>query len=277
MSTGRSDIFSGVLLVSDYDDTLYASNLHISPENRRAIRRFIAQGGLFTVATGRARKTFSPQVALEDIPLNAPVILSNGATIFDYATDRLVRRTYLPERVLEDMAQVCRRFPQLGFEAYYQNEIFIHNPNIVTHHHLERVGMEGKALPIAQIPLPLTKMILMHPDKSYLLQVQDHMRQTVGQGYEIIFSNDFLLELTAKGSHKGGSVLWLAGQLGIRRENLYCIGDNQNDLPMLQAAHIGFAPENCSQELRAWGARIVSHCDRHCVAQVIEILGEMYG
>ncbi|MCD8004518.1 MAG: HAD hydrolase family protein, partial [Oscillospiraceae bacterium] len=148
MSTGESDIFSGVLLVSDYDDTLYGSNLHISPENRRAIRRFIAQGGLFTVATGRARKTFTPQVALEDIPLNAPAILSNGATIFDYAADRLVRRTYLPEQVLGDVEQVCRRFPQLGFEAYYQNEIYIHNPNIVTRRHLERVGMEGRILPI---------------------------------------------------------------------------------------------------------------------------------
>ncbi|MCD8004620.1 MAG: HAD hydrolase family protein, partial [Oscillospiraceae bacterium] len=147
---------------------------------------------------------------------------------------------------------------------------------ILTGRQLERVGMQGRSLPIPQIPLPLTKMIMMHPDKDYLLQVQAHMRQTVGQGYEIIFSNDFLLELTAKGSHKGGSLLWLAGRLGVRRENLYCIGDNQNDLPMLQAAHIGFAPENCSQELRAWGARIVNHCDQSCVAQVIEILEEMY-
>lgn len=273
MPTGK---FSGVFLVSDYDDTLYGTNLHISQENRQAIRGFIAQGGLFTVATGRARKTFSPQVLLEDIPLNAPAVLSNGATIFDYAADQLVRRTYLPDRVLGDMEEVCRRFPELGLEAYYQNEIYIHNPNIVTQHHLERVGMEGRILPISQVPLPLTKMILMHPDNQYLRQVQAHMRQAVGDGYEIIFSNDFLLELTAKGSHKGGSVLWLAQHLGIQREHLYCIGDNQNDLPMLQAAHIGFAPANCSQELRAWGARIVNSCDDHCVAQVIEILDSMY-
>ncbi len=276
MPTDRPDKFKGVFLVSDYDDTLYGTSLHISQENRRAIRSFIARGGLFTVATGRARKTFSPQVTLEDIPLNAPAILSNGATIFDYATNQLVRRTYLPEQVLKDMEGVCRRFPQLGFEAYYQNEIYIHNPNIVTRRHLERVGMEGLPSPIPQIPLPLTKMILMHPRKDYLLQVQAYMRQVVGQGYEIIFSNDFLLELTARGSHKGGSVLWLAERLGIRPENLYCVGDNQNDLPMLQAARIGFAPENCSQELRDWGARIVNHCDRHCVAQVIEILSSMY-
>ena len=80
MGSGK---FTGVLLISDYDDTLYGTDLHVSEENRAAIRSFIGQGGLFTVATGRARKTFSPQVGKEDIPLNAPAILSNGATIFD--------------------------------------------------------------------------------------------------------------------------------------------------------------------------------------------------
>ncbi len=268
--------FEGVLLVSDYDDTLYGSDLHVSGENRQAIRSFIAQGGLFTVATGRARKTFTPQVTLEDIPLNAPAVLSNGATIFDFEANRIVRRTYLPPQVLQDVEQVCRQFPQLGFEAYYQNEIFVYNPNIITRHHLKRVGMEGTLRPIAEIPQPLTKMILMHPDKDYLLQIQEYMQNSVGTKYEIIFSNNVLLELTAKNSHKGGSVQWLAEYLGIRRENLYCVGDNQNDLPMLQAAHIGFAPENCSPELRDWGARIVSSCDQNCVADVIRILNTMY-
>ena len=46
--------FDGVLLVSDYDDTLYNHKLEVSEENRAAIESFIAQGGTFTVATGRA-------------------------------------------------------------------------------------------------------------------------------------------------------------------------------------------------------------------------------
>ena len=37
--------FSGVLLATDYDDTLYDSKGTISPENRAAIDRFLAEGG----------------------------------------------------------------------------------------------------------------------------------------------------------------------------------------------------------------------------------------
>ena len=268
--------FTGVLLVSDFDDTLYGTDLHVSEENRSAIRSFIEQGGLFTVATGRARKTFSPQVEKENIPLNAPVILSNGATIFDYQNDRMVRRTYLPERIIEDMLDVCSRFPELGFEAYYQNEIYVHNPNLVTHRHMARVGMDYTVLPIEEMPMPLTKLIL-EQTPEILLEVQAYMQEKVGDSYEVIFSNRVLLELTAKNSHKGGSALWLANYLGISRDHLYCVGDNQNDIPMMEVAKIGFAPETCSSIVKEWGgARLVRGCDDGCIASIIEILDDLY-
>lgn len=263
------------MLVSDFDDTLYGTDLHVSEENRAAIRYFMEQGGLFTVATGRARKTFSPQVEIENIPMNAPAILSNGATVFDYRTNQLVRRTYLPDRVIQDMKDVCAKFPGLGFEAYYQNEIFVYNPNQVTEMHMARVGMDYTVIPIEKLPMPLTKMIL-EQAPYYLKEVQAYMLDKVGDSYEVIFSNRVLLELTAKGSHKGGSALWVADYMGVSPEHLYCVGDNQNDLPMLQAAKIGFAPENCNQILKDWGARIVRSCDEGCVASVIEILDEIY-
>lgn len=264
------------MLISDYDDTLYGSDLHVSEENRTAIRYFIEQGGLFTVATGRARKTFSPQVTIEDIPLNAPVILSNGATIFDYQTEQLVRRTYLPNQIINDLLDVCTEFPELGFEAYYQNEIFVHNPNIVTQKHMERVGMDYTILPIEELPMPLTKIIL-EQEPCLLQKVQAYMLEKAGKNYEVIFSNVVLLELTAKGSHKGGSALWLADYLDISRDHLYCVGDNQNDIPMMEVAKIGFAPETCSSVVREWGgARLVRGCDDGCVASVIEILDEIY-
>ena len=267
--------FQGVLLISDYDDTLYGSDFRVSEENRAAIRYFMEQGGLFTVATGRARKTFTPQVEKENIPLNAPAILSNGATVFDFQTDQLVRRTYLPYRVVQDLLDLCAELPELGFEAYYQNEIYVHNPNPVTTAHMNKVGMDYTVLPIAELPMPLTKIILQQ-DNDLLLRAQARLIEMAGEHYEVIFSNPRLLELTAKNSHKGGAALWLAEYLGISREHLYCVGDNQNDIPMLAAAKIGFAPTGCSHYVTEWGARMVRSCDDGCVASVIEILDGLY-
>ena len=48
--------FDGVMILTDMDGTLLDSQSRLSPENRRAILRFIQQGGRFSVATGRVKQ-----------------------------------------------------------------------------------------------------------------------------------------------------------------------------------------------------------------------------
>ena len=57
--------FSGVLLASDYDDTLYNRSGRISPRNRAALQHFVEEGGLFTISTGRSYINFAIQMERE--------------------------------------------------------------------------------------------------------------------------------------------------------------------------------------------------------------------
>ena len=77
--------FNGVLLVSDFDDTLYGEDMRITRENVEALTYFTREEGTFTVATGRARPNFAPHAS--HIPINAPVILSNGSALYDRGDD----------------------------------------------------------------------------------------------------------------------------------------------------------------------------------------------
>ena len=267
--------FDGVLFYSDYDDTLYNSAHTVSPENHAAIRYFQENGGRFSVATGRAHRTFTPQISREDLSLNAPVVLSNGAALYDYEKDRYLMRTFLDADAPARFESLFRDFPDLALEAYYDDDIYVYNPNLVTTEHLKRVGGRQTPCPIGEMPTPWTK-VLLEQDEPYLKEVQARLLQLWGDDYEAIFSNRYLLELTAKGSHKGAAVAKAAGLLGVSRENLYCIGDNQNDIPMLALSAIPFAPPNCSQPVKDWGARILGSCDEHAVAQAIGILDRRY-
>ena len=93
--------FDGVLLVSDFDDTLYDSHCQVPRRNLEALDRFLAQGGRFTVATGRAHRTFAPYVHLA--PVNAPVVLSNGSAIYDFQKDEFLVQTYLSPSAPQDL------------------------------------------------------------------------------------------------------------------------------------------------------------------------------
>lgn len=245
--------FNDVLLFSDYDDTLYNHRLEVSAENKAAIHYFIREGGRFSIATGRAHRTFTPQIAKEGLEFNAPVVLSNGAAIYDYSQDRYLVRTQLTPDTPERVEQLCGEFPDLAFEAYFGEEIYVHNPNVVTMKHLERVAVPYHTCSVDRMPRPWNKVI-MEQDGPYLRRVQQYLLERWGGDYEAIFSNKYLLELTDKGSNKGAMVAKVARMLSIPPERVYCIGDNQNDIPMLALSAIPFAPANCAQQVKDWGA-----------------------
>lgn len=267
--------FDGVLLVSDYDDTLYDLNLTVSDRNRRAIERFIAQGGRFTVATGRAHRTFTPQIAKEHLTLNAPAVLSNGASIYDYEQDRSLVETVLSGSAPADLARLVEAIPELGFEAYHGETIYVYQANQVTQNHMNRVGGTFTQCEIKDMPTPWVKVIL-EQDWPVLQRAQRWFLDRFGDRYEAIFSNRYLLEVTAKGATKGGMVARVAKYASVAPDHVYCIGDNQNDIPMLALSAIPFAPSNCAPEVKEWGARILCHCNDGAVAQAIEVLDELY-
>ena len=209
--------FSGVLLATDYDDTLYDSKGTISPENRAAIDRFLAEGGLFSISTGRSYINFVIQMEREKLPVNAPVILSNGASIYDFAKEESLWLKFLPKRAPVHIAKLCAAFPELGFEAYHQDEVYAFRPNVITYRHLTRCRLRGRRRDIEDMPTPWLKVILQHPDTAVLQQAQEYLLSRWSDIYEATFSNRNLLEVTAKGANKGFSVLWLAQHLGWSR------------------------------------------------------------
>ena len=80
--------FTGLLLASDYDNTLtYTEEAlrlcrpmpPVSKANQAAIRYFMAEGGIFSVATGRAKPAF--EAVADGVPMNGPTVLFNGAAI----------------------------------------------------------------------------------------------------------------------------------------------------------------------------------------------------
>ena len=265
--------FDGVLLVSDYDDTVCNSSGDIPQVNIAALEYFTANGGRFTVATGRAHTTFAPYV--RRLPINAPVILSNGSALYDFESDAMLEQTLLDRRAPEDLAALCRGVEGLGFEAYHGEDIYVHAPNWVTEMHMRKVGSHYTVLPIQEMPVPWTKAIVQGEHET-LLRARDWLVTHCPNRYETIFSNHYYLEVTDQGSTKGGMVERLARRLGISPEHIWCMGDNQNDLSMLALSRIPFAPADCADEVKQWGARLLCPCGEGATAQAIDEMSKYY-
>ena len=278
--------FDGVLLASDFDNTLvYTEDAlrsgtpvpELAENNRKALEYFMAEGGRFAVATGRALPAFMNYA--DKVPSNAPAVVCNGAAIYDFQ-----KGEYLENALLDDDARVrgqavLDRFPDAAVEAYHiDNVIHAVHPNEITrqHEHLTKVGVT-EAPSLLEVPLPLGKL-LFEAEHGTLEQIRAFLaEQGWDRDYELIFSGKTLLEMTVRGANKGGMVRRLAGRLGISMDHVYCVGDEANDISMLTAAAEGFAPANCVPAVRDSGATIVADARDGALAEVVARLDRKYG
>ena len=266
--------FDGVLLVSDYDAT-FAEGNKVHPDNLAMLDYFEAQGGRFTIATGRTHCTFRKIRDL--VPFNAPVLLANGALIHDFEAGKTLFEAPLPPTVREDMIELSRQFPKMSLEVYSgENDLYAWNPNLYVHKHILYTGARSHICSIEEIPSPWDKALMEH-DHETLLTYQAEVLKRWGDRYEAIFSDDHMLELNAKGCTKGASALRLAELLGIQKENLYCVGDNENDIAMLEVSAIPFAPENAIPSVKAVpGVVVLPPCKKGTVGALIRHLDAIY-
>ena len=277
--------FDGVLLASDFDNTLIYTEEALRtgapvpplPErNRRALEYFMAEGGRFAVATGRALAAFINYA--EAVPMNVPGVVCNGAAIYDFEKGEYLETAMLDSSARERGQTVLDRFPTVAVEAYHiDNVIHAVHPNAITRQH-ERITQAAvtEAPSLMDVPLPLGKL-LFEAEHETLEEVLAFLTAQGWAGdYELIFSISHLLEMTVKGANKGGMVRRLAARLGVSMEHVYCAGDEANDISMLTAAKQGFAPANCAQAVRDCGATVVCSAQEGAIAQVVEILDRLY-
>ena len=278
--------FSGVLIASDYDNTMvYTEGAlksggplpSVSRENREAVEYFMAEGGIFSVATGRAKPAF--EAVADGVPMNGPTVLFNGAAIYDFSTGKYLCEAFLPETARAHIAQTIRELPFAAVELYHDNnDIHALQPNDVTRRHLHVTHSPTVIVDsMEQVPSPISKA-LFSTEPAHQAELLDYLR---GQGwygdYEIVASSESLVELTARGANKGGMVRRLAALLHIPQANVACVGDHANDISMLTWAGMAFAPANALPEVRALPCvRTLPDCREDAIAALIAVLDEKF-
>jgi hydroxymethylpyrimidine pyrophosphatase-like HAD family hydrolase len=84
-----------------------------------------------------------------------------------------------------------------------------------------------------------------------------------------VFSERFYLEILPPGVNKGVAVRTVAERLGVAREEIVAVGDNLNDLAMLEYAGLGVAMGNAPEALRVRADAIAPSNDEHGLQEVI--------
>lgn len=260
--------FKDLLLVCDMDGTLLDSRSKISKDNIRAAERFVQGGGLFTIATGRME--YAIKRYTEQLPINAPVILYNGAVICDMKSGKQIWQRFLPYNAFDVVKELSIKFPELGIEIFQGGNVYIINRNEETEKHQTRESFSPIFAPIEEVPDQWYKVILAW-DPKYLKVIEEFLKGKLNNFYSV-YSEPQFLELLGMDTSKGRALHNLARILGVKQKNIIAVGDNMNDLDMIKYAGIGVAVDNAHEELKKAAAICGAHHDDHVVKYIIRLI-----
>ncbi len=246
-------LFSDVLLTVDYDRTLTAPDSTIPERNLEAIRYFMENGGAFTVNTGRSVPM--TKVFREKVPVNAPLLLYNGSAAYDPATGALPISYAIDLDLWETIRECIALFPDLTVELQGLQAHYCFSENRPWEAFSDNNQCAWKQAEAGEDLGPFLKFTLygqfrdvtvaslfecLPGEKGRMDQAEQLLRERFGEKCEVFRAAARIIDVHAKGVSKAKAARQLQKQLG--RNLLVCIGDAENDLPMLYDADYAFSP-----------------------------------
>ncbi|NOW05033.1 Cof-type HAD-IIB family hydrolase [Clostridium beijerinckii] len=261
---------SNVLFVSDMDETLFNSNKVITEKNIKAIRSLQNHGGTFTVATGRSVTGFLPYK--DTIKPDIPVILYNGAVIYDDKNDEIIWSTILGEEVRENVKNILKVFPSIGIQVMSADGVFSYNstPEFLKFMERERLPFikvdSIDELPDGWIKVEMTRDLVNKEAFNTYIEVNTIMN------HKFIYTGDNSCEIVRENVSKGDALKRLIDYLKFQDKRVYCIGDHNNDIEMTSYANIGFAVSNSLDKVKAVANVVVSSCNDNPISEAIHYI-----
>lgn len=274
-----------VLYISDLDGTLLDIDGKLSQDTIKILKPMINEGFPFTIATGRA--LYSTIEIIETLEITLPVILLNGAYIYDPIDKKIIAKNCLDKDVAKFILSLCDEYnlhpfifcadSLFGEKNFYKEinsttmeEIFVYRrtfDNLLQ----EKVYTYDDVLEseILQIHLfdeesalrPLYEKLLNLNVVVYMLEDDNK------EGY-------YWLEVISPETSKGVAISKL--KMHLKARELVCFGDNLNDLSMFHVAEYSYAMENAVEKLKEISKGVIGkNCD-HSVAKFLENISKVW-
>jgi Cof subfamily protein (haloacid dehalogenase superfamily) len=270
------------LLATDIDGTLLNPQFQISDGDLAALRRAHAAGIEIVLVTGR-RHTFALPIA-QQLGFDLWLISSNGA----------VTRSLRGETFHCDLmaAETCRRICG-AMQEFRGNTVLtfdIESRGSIVVERLDEMSPSirrwlEKNMEYIELVAPIEKALVRDPVQAMFCGSMDRMSQALQtlersglNGQVTVLRTEYpardltLIDVLTANCSKGHALERWAAHRGYRREEVMAVGDNHNDVEMLEFAGYPVIMGNACKELRGRGWAVTSGNDACGVAVALELV-----
>lgn len=258
-----------LMIISDLDGTLLNSSHQISPINKRAVKEFMAKGGLFTLATGRIEEAALPFAA--ELGIKVPLILYNGGKIYCP-----VKKSVLYEKKLRVTTGFLQNLFSLHTEElavlfYKGGRVYTPSKNILITEYEKKEKLVCGLAVLEELQGEVNKILMIGAEETYVKAAEKIILQKDIE-CERVYSEGNYIELLPPRVSKGAALLELKNLLPMEEYQIIAIGDQLNDLSLIQEADLGAAVENAHEKLKKKADLVTAHHEEDAVAQLIKTI-----
>jgi Cof subfamily protein (haloacid dehalogenase superfamily) len=272
-------------ILTDLDGTLLRSNSTLSTFSIDIFTSAIEAGHFVSYAT--ARSYTSSQTLVSAIPWQFPIILYNGALLFDPVSKKTVGGAWLAHELTHEVVALGKDYdqvPLLFLMDENQQELVLHEP-------LRRIGELGfyDSRPNDRRFHQIPSLHINHPEKKVMIVTYigvyeelkpfyEELKLRYGTDIYLHFSLDtylkeqYFLEISHPLANKGTACLKWAELVDCLPEQIVVFGDNINDLGMFEASGKRLAVSNARPELIEKADSLIASNDEDGVAHYIQEL-----
>jgi Cof subfamily protein (haloacid dehalogenase superfamily) len=244
------------LLVLDIDGTIAGHSNTISAGVKQAIVAAQARGIQVAIATGRMYR--SALRFHQEIGSTLPLMAYQGAWIQDPITQKIHRHWAVPREIAHQLIDYFEQ-PELrsllSVHFYINDQLYVRELTRETQIYAERSGVTP--IPVGDLRPALTneptKILALCDDTNVIDQLLGNLRRqyTPAELY-LTTSVATFFEATNASVNKGTAVRYLAEELlGLELANVMAIGDNFNDVEMLESVGLSVAMGNAPDGVQA--------------------------
>jgi len=267
------------LIAVDIDGTLLDSGHQVPAENAQAVCAAVAAGIEVALVTGR-RYHFALPIA-EQIPCDLTMILNNGALVKSKSGQPLVSHL-LAARVARQVLEATREYRPCAavmFDRPRENQVLFER--LIWDDPIRKGYLERNREYIGECD-PLESCLSEDPIQVMFSGAVSTMGEVETLLRGLPFASQFSLAITAyparnfslvdvlvPGCSKGAALAEWAARRRLKRSEVMAIGDNLNDLEMLEFAGLPVVMGNSVPELKRDGWRVTLSNDACGVAAAI--------
>lgn len=241
-----------IILYSDMDGTAltdWSLGPVVPEENLRLIRKFVDEGGSFSVASGR-----QAGIILRYFPgvsFSAPLVCGNGAVVYDARSGRFLRRILVPQSYKRESLEYMLSRPEVWIVAANERGIW----QVLTGDPVRDAGLKivrHPGITAGQfLEQDFVKVVYVSEEAQSMERVRAETEALPSAGLVCALqSGPQFLEVMERSVNKASGVACARAAAGMEGRTLVCIGDYFNDLAMLQAADIAACPRTSPREIR---------------------------